>query len=83
MSRGQFLLNLREEESSKKVLLIRSLIKEDTKFWDEDIKIKKSIKQGFFQHIADKYEELSPVILKKDSKEVAYNYIISGYAAKN
>ena len=47
MTEGRFLISLREVESSVKILLIRSLIKEDINFWDEDIKIKKSVSQDF------------------------------------
>ena len=81
MSGGRFLVNLREVKSSEKIFLIRYLIKENINFWDEDIQIKKSVSQDFLRHIADKDVELSSVILKKDSEEVAY--IIAGYAAKN
>ena len=80
MSGGRFLVSLRKVESSEKILLIRSLIKEDINVWDEDIQIKKSVTQDFLQHIANKDVELSSVILKEDSEEVAY--IISGYATK-
>ena len=52
MSEGRFLVSLREVESSEKILLIRSLIKEDINFWDEDIQIKKSVTQDFLQHVA-------------------------------
>ena len=71
-------------ESSEKILLIRSLIKEDINFWDKDIQVKKSISQDFLKYIADKDVEPSSLILKEVSKKVAYNYnyIISGYSAK-
>ena len=64
----------------EEILLIQSLIKEDINFWDEDIQIKKSITQEFLQHLAHKDVELSSVILKEDSVDVAY--IIAGYAVK-
>ena len=67
-------------ESSKKILLGRSLIKESINFWDEDIQTKKSVTQDILQHIALKNVELSSVILKKNSKEIAK--IIADYAAK-
>ena len=66
MNGGRFLVSLRKVESSEKILLIRSLFKEDINFWDEDIQIKKSVTQDFLQHIARKNVELSSVILKKD-----------------
>ena len=37
MSGGRFLVSLREVQSSEKILLIRSMIKEDINFWEEDI----------------------------------------------
>ena len=80
MSGGRFQVSLREVESSKKILLIRSLFKEDINFWDKDIQIKKSVTQDFLQHIAYKDVKLSSVILKEDSAQVAY--IIAGYTAK-
>ena len=81
MSGGRLLVSLPEVESSGKILLIRSLIKEDINFWDEDIQIKKSVTKDFLQHIAHNNVEQSSVILEEDSEEVAY--IIAGYAAKS
>ena len=81
MSEGRFLVSLREVESTEEILLILSLIKEDINFWDEDIQIKKSVTQDFLQHLAHEDVELSSVILKEDSVDVAY--IIAGYAVKN
>ena len=80
MSGGRFLVSLREVESSEKILLIRSLFKEDINFWDDDIQIKKLETKDFLQHIAHKDVELLPVIFKEDSEEFAY--ISGGYAAK-
>ena len=71
MSGGRFLVSLREVESCEKILLIRSLIREDINFWEEDIQIKKSVSQNFLQYIADEDVELSSVILKEDSEEIA------------
>ena len=77
MSGGQFLVSLREVESSKKILLIQSLIKEDINFWNENIQIKTYVTQDFFQHIALKGVELSSVILKEDSEEVAQKSLLA------
>ena len=76
MSGGRFLVSLREVESSEKILLIRSLIKEYIKFWDEDIQIKKSVTQDFLQHVAHKNVKLSSVILKENTEEVAYISVV-------
>ena len=75
MSGGRFLVSLREMESSEKNLLIRSLIEKDLNFWEEDIQIKKSVTQDFLQHISHQDVELSSVILKEDSKEVATSFL--------
>ena len=77
MSGGQFLVSLREVESSKKILLIQSLIKEDINFWNENIQIKTYVTQDFLQHIALKGVELSSVILKEDSEEVAQKSLLA------
>ena len=74
---GQFLVSLREVESSKKILLIQSLIKEDINFWNENIHIKTYVTQDFLQHIALKGVELSSVILKEDSEEVAQKSLLA------
>ena len=39
MSGGRFLVGLREVNSSEKILKIRSLLKENINFWEEDLQI--------------------------------------------
>ena len=40
MSGGRFLVSLREVYNSERILACRSLIKENIKFWNEDLSIK-------------------------------------------
>ena len=39
MSGGRFLVGLREVNSSEKILKIRSLLKENINFWEEDLQM--------------------------------------------
>ena len=80
MSGGRFLVSLHKVKSSEKILLIRSLIKENINFWEEKIQSKKPLSSEFIQKIADLDTELQSVSLDEDSTEVAYT--IAGYAAK-
>ena len=80
MSGWRFLVSLREVKSSEKILLIRSLIKENINFWNKKSKAKKQLLFEFIQKIAYLDTELQSVNLDEDSTEFAYT--IAGHAAK-
>jgi hypothetical protein len=84
MSGGRFLVSLTEVNNSERILLLRSVIKEDIDFWDEDLyenstEVTKSW-EHFKHDISLHASELHESSLLKDSLEVSTT--IAGYIAK-
>ena len=84
MSGGRFLVSLLEVCNSEKILAVRSLLKEDIIFWDENIyqtfDIEYSTLENIMQDIALLSSEILECQLSEDSMEVAVT--IAGYIAK-
>ena len=74
MSGGRFLVGLREVNSSEKILKIRSLLKENIKFWEEDLQIEVNQSDAVGKLIAEVRErwcDMDGVSLSPDSREMA------------
>ena len=83
MSGGRFLVGLREVNSSEKILKIRSLLKENINFWEEDLQIEVNQSDAVGKLIADVRErwcDMDDVPLSPDSREVAI--YVAGYIVK-
>ena len=83
MSGGRFLVALREVNSSEKILKIRSLLKENINFWEEDLSISTNSdekKKKLTELISEKKSDVDELIFSKDSREVAV--YVAGYVAK-
>ena len=83
MSGGRFLVGLREVNSSEKILKIRSLLKENINFWEEDLQIEVNQSDAVGKLIAEVRErwcDMDDVSLYPDSREVAI--YIAGYIVK-
>ena len=83
MSGGRFLVGLREVNSSEKIFKIRSLLKENINFWEEDLQIEVNQSDAVGKLIADVRErwcDMDDVSLFPDSREVAV--CIAGYIVK-
>ena len=85
MSGGRFLVGLREVINSEKIVLLKSLLKENICFWEEnigDLKTDEKIDhmEVIKQHVAGMENEIQEAVLSKESEEVAV--YISGYIIK-
>ena len=83
MSGGRFLVGLRKVNSSEKVLKIRSLLKENINFWEEDLQIEVNQSDAVGKLIAEVKErwcDMDDVSLSPDSRELAI--YIAGYIVK-
>ena len=83
MSGGRFLVALGEVNSSEKILKIRSLLKENINFWEEDLSISTNSdekKKKLTELISEKKSDVDELIFSKDSREVAV--YVAGYVAK-
>ena len=80
MSGGRFLVSLREVLNSERILICRSLIKENINFWEENIDSDAEESLDSINDLVDKrVDEIMEAVLD-DAREVAT--IISGYVAK-
>ena len=84
MSGGRFLVSLTEVVNSERILLLRSIIREDINFWNEDI-FENSPETtdawyNFKVEISNYATEIQESILSKDSLEVLTT--IAGYIVK-
>ena len=83
MRGGRFLVGLREVNSSVKILKIRSLLKENINFWEEDLQIEVNQSGAVGELIAgvrERWCDIDDVLLSPDSREVAI--YIAGYIVK-
>ena len=83
MSGGRFLVGLREVNSSEKILKIRSLLKENINFLEEDLQIEVNQSDAVGKLIAEVRERwcgMDDVSRSPDSREVAI--YIAGYIVK-
>ena len=82
MSGGRFLVSLLEVCSSEKILAVRSLLKEDIYFWEENIyqTFENSIFENIMQNITLLSTEMLECQLSEDGMEVAVT--IAGYVAR-
>ena len=74
MSGGRFLVGLREVSSSEKILKIRSLLKENINFWEEDLQIEVNQSDTVGKLIAEvrgRWCDMDDVAPSTDSREVA------------
>ena len=74
MSGGRFLVGLREVNSSEKIIKIKSLLKEDISFWDEDLHVEKQNTiniEKFLDLVREKLADMDSVKLYPESREVA------------
>jgi hypothetical protein len=84
MSGGRFLVSLTEVNNSERILLLRSLLKEDIDFWDNDV-YESNLQstefwENFVNDISNYATEIQESFLSKDSVEVSTT--IAGYIAK-
>ena len=71
MSGGRFLVGLREVNSSEKILKIRSFLKENINFWEEDLQVEVNRSDAVGKLIADVRErwcDMDDVSLSPDSR---------------
>ena len=74
MSGGRFLVGLREVNSSEKILKIKSLLKEEINFWEEDLHLEKnesSNVERLTAVIKERSIDMDSVKLAPESREVA------------
>lgn len=81
MSGGRFLVSLREVLTSERILICRSLLKEDINFWEDDLLVRHEMDCTNLGITLSHYEnEIFDLSLSKDSEDVAYT--IAGYVSK-
>ena len=85
MNGGNFLVSLREVQSSEKILLLRTMVKEGFNFWEEDAGVFKTINQDaldiFHLEVSEMHDEIAEAALSEESRQVSQN--IAGYIARN
>ena len=76
MSGSRFLDNLREVLNSERILRCRSLIKENTNFWEEDITSENAECDTVTEDIfGTRTQEIVESVLDENSAEVATTYV--------
>ena len=83
MSGGRFLVGLREVNSSEKILMLSSILKEDINFWETDVVSKTDVSEtveNILKEIEKMATEIFEIELHNDTKEVAV--MVAGYIAK-
>ena len=83
MNGGNFLVSLREVNSSEKILLLRTMVKEGINFW-EDASLYKSVDsdvlENFHIEISEIADDIISAELSEDSQQVSAN--VAGYIAR-
>ena len=84
MNGGNFLVSLREVQSSEKILLLCSMVKEGINFWEDDSGVYKEMDQdslmNFHVDISEMANEITSAELSSDSQQVSAN--VAGYIAR-
>ena len=80
MSGGRFWVNHREVLNIERILIYRSLLKENLNFWKEGLKPVQKNNSILLDILTHQESEIQEFSLSKDSKEMAY--ITSGYITK-
>ena len=83
MSGGRFLVGLREVLNSEKIIVIKSMLKENINIWEEDVKEDSSFDDAMDElnvHLSSLENEIMDSCLSKNSEEVAV--MVAGYVAK-
>ena len=84
MNGGNFLVSLREVQSSEKILLLRTMVKEGINFWEDDSGVFKEMDEdslmNFHVEISEMANEIISTELSPDSQEVSAN--VAGYVAR-
>ena len=83
MSGGNFLVSLREVNSSEKILLLRTMVKEGINFWEEPGLYKpldNDALENFHIEISEMANEIIAAELSEDSRQVSAN--VAGYIAR-
>ena len=83
MNGGNFLVGLREVQSSEKILLLRIMVKEGINFWEEGAEVFKTVDQdtldSFHVEVSEMFNEIAAAELSQESRQVSQN--VAGYIA--